>query len=93
MANTNDPTVQAVSAQLPGIDDETVTAVINAWNLVKDGDTPGTIVSGPEGQIAVRVSDSGVHLWKVTAADGSTWTETQPTLPGWTVIKEGVVSE
>lgn len=93
MAITTDPTVQAVSAQLPDIDDETVTAVINAWNLVRDGDAPGTIVMSDEGHVAVRISDQGVHLWKVTAANGSTWVETQPTLPGWTVIKEGVASE
>lgn len=90
MANTNDPLVNAISSQLPEVDNETVAAVLNAWHIIKEGPAPGTIVANSEGAVAVRVSDSGVHHWRVTAADGATWTESQPTLEGWTVIKEVV---
>lgn len=88
MATTNDPLVQAISAQLADVDDATVTAVLNAWDMVREGPPAGTIVGNDEGAVAVRVSDNGVLLWRVTASDGGTWTEAQPTLPGWTVIKE-----
>lgn len=89
----NDPVVAAVSAQLSDVDDATVAAVLAAWNAIKEGSPLGTIVTDPSGSVAVRVSDNGVHMWRVTAADGSTWSDMQPTLAGWTVVKEGVADE
>jgi hypothetical protein len=61
--------------------------VLAAWNLVLTGDPVGTVKLNPEnGSLALRVSEDGVHKWKVTAADGGTWSDMQPTLPGWTVL-------
>lgn len=81
--------VEAVSSQLPEITDEQVAMVLTALNTVREGSPLGTIVTDPEsGAVAVRVSDNGIHMWKVTAPDGGTWGDMQPTLPGWTVLRE-----
>lgn len=95
MSNENqDALVAAVSAQVPDVTDEHVAMVLVAWNTIKNGSPLGTIVSDPDtGAIAVRVSDKGVHMWKVTAVDGGTWGDMEPVLKGWTVIKEGTASE
>ena len=85
-----DPVVEAISAQLPEVTSEHVAMVLQVWNVIKTGDPVGTIVSDPDtGSIGVRVSESGVHMWRVTGPDGSTWGDMQPTLAGWTVVKEG----
>lgn len=75
--------VSAISNQLPGIDDQTVAAVMQALKASKEGAPVGTVLRDPStGAVAHRVT-SGVHLWHVSAPDGSSWTDTQPTLVGW----------
>ena len=82
--------VTAVAAQLPEITEEQVSMVLSAWNTVQNGEPVGTIVTDPDtGNVAVRVSESGVHVWRVTAPDGGSWSDTQPTMSGWTVIRAG----
>lgn len=82
-----DPVVGAVSAQLPDVTTEQVAMVLDAWNKVAEGDPLGTILLDPEtGATAVRVSDGGVHKWRVTGSDGATWADMQPKLAGWTVV-------
>ena len=69
-----------------GLTDQQVTAVLSAWNTVKEGDELGTVRRDDvTGAVAHRVDASGAHLWVVTAPDGGTWKDTQSTLP-WTQI-------
>lgn len=84
----DEPVVAAVSAQLPEISDDQVAAVLAAWNAVKSGEPVGTIVEDQSGSVAVRVSEDGVHMWRVSALDGGTWCDMQPTLPGWAYIRK-----
>ena len=79
--------VSTISDQCPDVTDEHVSMVLAAWNNVINGEAVGTIKLDPlTGNLARRVSEDGVHKWKVTAADGGTWSDMQPVLPGWTVI-------
>lgn len=81
--------VESVIAQVPGIPEEHVRAVLAALEVVRDGLPVGTIVQDPEtSALAVRVSENGVHLWKVTALDGGEWRDMQPTLSGWKVLHQ-----
>lgn len=79
-----DELVRTISAQCPDVSDEHVALVLDAWNTITEGEPLGTIKKDPvTGRLAVRVSENGVHQWKVTAPDGGMWSDMQPTLPGW----------
>ncbi len=80
--------VRAVTAQVADLNEEQVKAVLAAVQRVQGGDPVGTVLEEPgTGNIAVRVSDSGVPYWHVTGLDGSVSNDQQGTLPGWTVLK------
>jgi hypothetical protein len=67
-----------------------VAAVLAAREAIIDGDPVGTIRQGLEGEIAVRVNDQGVHIWRVTCPDGTIYNNLEPTMNGdWKVIKQG----
>lgn len=81
-----DSVVLAISSQLPDVSDEQVSAVLETWNAVLQGDPLGTVrLDTASGQIGHRVSIDGVHMWRISAPDGGQWTDMQPTLP-WTVV-------
>ena len=83
------PDVSAISSQLPGIDDETVAAVMQALRASREGAAIGTVLRDPAtGAVAHRVT-SGVQVWHVSELDGSSWTDTQPTLAGWVELDSG----
>lgn len=88
--------VQAINDHLgpeSGVSTEQINLVLNAWNAVKTGDPVGTIVKDPAtGAIAHRVDSDGVHLWRVSAPDGTQWADLSPTLPGWEVLVSGTGS-
>lgn len=76
--------VTEISGNCPDVSDEHVAMVLSAWNTVLNGSPLGTILRNPEtGDIAMRVSELGVHKWRVTATDGGQWADMRPTLPGW----------
>lgn len=81
--------VRSVSDQLrESVTEEQVKMVLEAVERVQAGDPVGTVLEEPgTGNIAVRVSESGVLVWRVTGLDGSVSADTQGTLPGWTVLK------
>ena len=79
--------VTTVSDQLADITPEQVEAVMNAWNLVRQGDPVGTVRRSEQGEVAHRVSVDGVHLWRVSDVNGVTWSDTAPSL-GWPVVWE-----
>ena len=79
--------VEAISQQCPEISDEHVAMVLTALNTVINGEPLGTIRKDPvTGNLAVRVSESGIHQWKITAPDGGMWSDLQPTLASWTKL-------
>lgn len=79
--------VSTISDQLTDITPEQVEQVMNAWNLVRQGDPVGTVRRSADGQVAHRVSVDGVHLWRVSDSAGVTWSDTAPSL-GWPIIHE-----
>lgn len=80
--------VSTISEQCPEVTGEHVAMVLTAWNNVINGEPLGTVKLDPAtGNLAVRVSDQGIHKWRVTAPDGGTWWDMQPVLPGWTTIQ------
>lgn len=90
MIDDDEATIKAVVAQAPTLTEEHVRAVLQALQAVKQGAAVGTVCQDPEsGAVAVRVSDNGVHVWNITGTDGAQWRDMQPTLPGWTVFKDG----
>jgi hypothetical protein len=58
-----------------------VAAVLAAREAILDGDPVGTVRKGPEGEIAVRVNDNGLHMWRVMCLDATFYNDLQPTLP------------
>jgi hypothetical protein len=83
-----DAVVDAISQQLPDITTEQVGAVLTKWNEVLNGDALGTIRMDPDtGNVAYRVAQDGIHMWKVSAPDGGQWNDMQPTLP-WTIVHQ-----
>jgi hypothetical protein len=80
--------VHAISTQMGDLTEEQVHRVLEAWNHVRAGDPVGTVRRGPAGEIAHRVDHEGVHLWRVSAPDGSQYNDLQPTLP-WPELSEG----
>lgn len=82
-----EPIIETISDQLPEVTTEQVAMVLAAWNTILSGDPLGTVRIDPAtGSIALRLSDSGVHKWRVTATDGGTWFDMSPTLSGWTLL-------
>jgi hypothetical protein len=67
--------------------DETITvnqvaAVLAAYKAIHEGDPLGTIRKDPDtGAIAIRVTDNGLHLWRITPPDEPVYNDLQPTLP------------
>lgn len=80
-----DAVVLAISSQLPDVTDQQVHEVLQTWNGLLSGDPLGTIRIADTGLVGHRVSVDGIHMWRVTAPDGSTWTDMEPTLP-WPVV-------
>lgn len=83
----NDTMVTTISEQCPEVTDEHVAMVLQAWNTVVNGEPVGTIKLDPaSGNLARRVSENGIHQWKVTSTDGGMWSDLRPSLPGWTKL-------
>jgi hypothetical protein len=87
---TENPTPQIVGAIARQLSDEVSQAqierVLAAWNAAREGDDVGTLRRDPaSGAVAHRVNHDGVHLWRVSAPDGSQYNDLQPTLP-WPTI-------
>lgn len=92
-----DAVISGIAAQLtedyPGLTGATLTDVVRsvmakvdaAVALTSGGDPVGTIRRSDAGDIATRVVDGGVPMWRVSHADGTTTTDMQPTL-SWTAI-------
>ena len=86
----NPALVEAVSAQLPEVTTEQVAMVLNVLNVVQSGEPLGTVMTDPAtGQVAVRVSNRGIHEWRINDPGGAVIVDARPTLTGWTVIKQG----
>jgi len=89
--DNDEATVMAIVAQAPTVTEEQVRTVLTAWNAVKRGAGLGTVCQNPKGgAMGLRVCEDGVHLWLITELDGTQRKDMAPTLPGWTVLKEGV---
>lgn len=87
MIEVNDAVVNAVVGQMQDADPAQVRMVLNALNSVTGGEPPGTVMMNAAGAVAMRVSEGGVHSWRVTETSGSTWADMNPTLSGeWTVV-------
>lgn len=64
-----------------------VAAVLAAHQAILEGDPVGTIKKGPGNEIAVRVNDQGLHMWRVTCPDGTFYNNTEPSLPSeWVAV-------
>ena len=81
--------VRAVTAQVKEhVTEDQVKMILEAVERVQSGDPVGTVLEEPgTGNVAVRVSDSGVLVWRDTGLDGSVSVDTQGTLPGWNLLK------
>lgn len=84
------PVVSAIGRQLgddSGLAPEQIAAVLSTWNNIIQGDPPGTIRrDAMSGAVGHRIIKDGVHQWHISAADGGTAYDMQPTLPGWTAV-------
>lgn len=84
-----EPIIETISDQLPEVSTEQVAMVLAAWNTITGGDPLGTVRLDPAtGSLAMRLSDNGVHKWRVTAPDGGTWFDMSPTLNGWNILSQ-----
>jgi hypothetical protein len=84
----NSALVKVVAGQLSDITEEQVKMVLAAVEAVQSGEPVGTVRVNPDsGAVAVRVSDDGVLYWKVSALDGGTWNDMQPSFPGWEKLR------
>jgi hypothetical protein len=64
-----------------------VAVVLQAYINIHQGDPITTLLRNPEtGEIAHRVAEGGVHMWRVSGPDGSQYNDLEPTLPGWEKI-------
>lgn len=78
--------VTVVADQLPQINEEQVAQVLTALNNVYDGPPVGTILHNPStGEVAHRVSQNGVLIWRITDPQGGFSGDHRPTLDGFTV--------
>ena len=83
-----DTVVTMISGHLPDVSEQQVAAVLTTWNNIQDGDPLGTVRRETStGNIAHRVAQDGVHMWHITAPDGSRWNDLSPTLT-WPVIHQ-----
>jgi len=63
-----------------------VKRVLTSYIAIYEGDEVGTVRHNPDtGEIAHRVSQDGVHMWRVTHPDGSQYNDMQGTLDWPTV--------
>lgn len=77
--------VQQIVAQ-SGMSVDDVNNVLATLNAVRAGAPVGMVCrDDATGQVAHRVDDQGVVLWRVTSQDGAQWNDMQPTLT-WPVI-------
>lgn len=84
-----DETLEQI-AQIASEQDEPLTrnqvaAVLAAYKNILEGDAIGTLRRNPaNGDLAMRVVDNGLHLWRVMPANGDPiYNDLQPTLVGW----------
>lgn len=80
-----------VKAVVPMVDltEDQVRQVLTAVEAIRAGAPVGTIVEDPKtGAVAHRVDEGGVIFWSVTAPDGAYWRDMQPTLKGWTILRQ-----
>lgn len=83
---TLDQIAQVASEEREPITSNQVAAVLAAYANIMGGDQVGTIRRNPEnGAIAMRVSDNGLHMWRVSVPDGEQYNDLQPTLD-WPVL-------
>lgn len=84
------PVVSAISRQLgedAGLDHSQIAAVLSTWNNIIQGDPPGSIRRDPKsGSVGHRIVKDGVHQWHISALDGGSAFDMQPTLAGWTMV-------
>jgi hypothetical protein len=77
---------EQIATHVGGIEDgevlpSFVRRVLTAWQEIRNGDPVGTTRRNPDtGAIAHRVNDNGLHLWRISAPDGTQYNDTQPTL-------------
>lgn len=95
-AKLTTPTVvtsEAVVERINGVTDSSVTpeqirAVLAALNHTNAGSPVGVVLQDPaSGNIAVRISQDGLEMWRIIALDGGVWNDMEPTLP-WKTIAE-----
>jgi hypothetical protein len=86
-------TTDAVIERINGITDSDITpeqirAVLAALNTTKAGLPVGTALQDPaSGNVAVRISQDGLEMWRVISLDGGVWNDMEPTLP-WTRLAD-----
>jgi len=74
-------------AEATGLSVEDVRRVFEAHRLVSEGAAVGTIAKDPEtGAVAVRVSQNGLPVWKISTVSGDEWKDAQPRLDGWEIL-------
>lgn len=57
-------------------------AVLAAYINITGGDPVGTVRRNPDtGEVAIRASVDGLHMWRVSHPDGSQYNDLQPTMP------------
>ena len=84
--------VKAVTAAVGDVTADQVRQVLTAVEAIHSGAAVGTIVEDPKtGAVAHRVDEDGVTFWSVTAPDGAYWRDMQPTLKGWTVLRQAKI--
>ena len=93
ITNSLEPAVLQQIAEVASEMDQPITAaqvgaVFAARQAILEGDALGTVMKGQDGEIAVRVNDNGLHMWRVTCTDGTIYNNTEPKLPAdiWTKV-------
>lgn len=86
---TTDAVVERINGMTSGdVNPELIREVLAALNTTKDGLPVGTALQDPaSGNIAVRISQDGLEMWRVVSLDGGVWHVTEPTLP-WTKLAD-----
>jgi hypothetical protein len=70
-----------------------VARIIAAYHALHEGDPLGTIRRDPEtGAVAIRIEESGYHMWRISDPDGQQYGNTEPTLP-WPLLYDGPLPE
>lgn len=91
---TTDAVVERINGMTDSdINPEQIRAVLAALNTTKDGLPVGTALQDPaSGNIAVRISQDGLEMWRVVSLDGGVWNDMEPTLP-WKNVAEPLGGE